>query len=68
MLVALDTNELSKYAKNYLPLLFNIYTESTDDSNYFILDCVKSYASITDPEVCHHYYQSVSVLLFIITI
>ena len=61
MLVALDTNELSKYAKNYLPLLFNIYTESTDDSNSFMLDCIKSYASITDPQVCRHYYVRVSL-------
>ena len=51
--VATDTAELSKYAKNYLPLLFNIYTESTGDSNSFILDCIRSYASITDPQVCH---------------
>lgn len=54
-MVAMDTAELSKYAKNYLPLLFNIYTESssTVDSNSFILDCIRSYASITDPQVLH---------------
>ena len=53
--VAMDTAELSKYAKNYLPLLFNIYTEcsSTGDSNSFILECIQSYAGIADPQVCH---------------
>lgn len=51
----MDTAELSKYAKNYLPLLFNIFTESpsTVDSKSFILDCIRSYASIADPQVCH---------------
>ena len=54
-----DTAELSRYAKNYLPVLFNIYTDVTgatasDDSNSFILDCIQSYASIADQQVCYH--------------
>jgi len=54
-----DTAELSRYAKNYLPVLFNVYTDVTstsatsDDSNSFILDCIQGYASIADQQVCY---------------
>lgn len=75
----MDTSELSKYAKNYLPLLFNVYIESSAvDSNSFMLDCIQSYASISDPPVCVtmsllvlslllllcHYYRVTVMLLY----
>lgn len=47
-------NEMAKYAKNYLPLLFNVYTseESKDlPDQQLVLDTIKDYLSVTDGQV-----------------
>ena len=46
--------ELGKYAKNYLPILFNVYTseenESSDD-HQVVIDTVRDYLKVTDQQV-----------------
>lgn len=47
---------MSKYAKNYLPILFNIYTNDEDDSgtaeHQVVLDTIRDYLTITEQNVC----------------
>ena len=55
-LSTLDENskELSSYAKNYLPILFNLYTaeeKEGDPDKLPILETVRVYLSITDSKV-----------------
>ena len=49
------TAELNKYAKNYLPILFNVYTADGDESDsadhQVVLDTVRDYLSIADQQV-----------------
>ena len=49
--------ELGKYAKNYLPILFNVYTseenESSDD-HQVVIDTVRDYLKVTDQQVHTH--------------
>ena len=49
--------ELGKYAKNYLPILFNVYTseenESSDD-HQVVIDTVRDYLKVTDQQVRTH--------------
>ena len=50
-----DRVQLSKFSKNYLPILFNLYTaepsatEGTRDSA--VLNCIKCYLSVTEKKV-----------------
>lgn len=50
---------MGKYAKNYLPILFNIYTTEImvdDDSNrQSLLDTIKCYFKITDKDLINNY-------------
>jgi ribosomal RNA-processing protein 12 len=43
---------LGSYAKNYLPILFNLHTseltETEDDVRASVLECIKTYASVTE--------------------
>lgn len=53
-LSAESKNELSLYAKNYLPILFNLYTaeeKEGDPDRLPILETVRVYLSITDHKV-----------------
>lgn len=53
-LSAESKNELSLYAKNYLPILFNLYTaekKEGDPDKLPILETVRVYLSITDHKV-----------------
>jgi len=53
-LLAVSKNELSLYAKNYLPILFNLYTaeeKEGDPDKLPILETVRVYLSITDHKV-----------------
>lgn len=46
--------ELSQYSKNYLPILFNLYTAEDNEGDadkLAILETVRVYLSITDPKV-----------------
>ncbi|XP_008545740.1 RRP12-like protein [Microplitis demolitor] len=52
-----DIAELSKFAKNYLPLLFTLYTtipNGTDEEGHRLaaFDTIKVYLTITPPEIC----------------
>ena len=52
--LAENSNELSSYAKNYLPILFNLYTaeeKEGDPDKLPILETVRVYLSITDSKV-----------------
>ena len=54
LLLAESKNELSLYAKNYLPILFNLYTaeeKEGDPDKLPILETVRVYLSITDRKV-----------------
>ena len=49
-----NKKELSQYAKNYLPILFNLYTaeeKEGDPDKLPILETVRVYLSITDHKV-----------------
>lgn len=53
-LLAESKNELSLYAKNYLPILFNLYTaeeKEGDPDKLPILETIRVYLTITDPKV-----------------
>ena len=48
-----DQQEVRKYAKNYLPLLFNLYTSekwnhSRDPVRQSVFETIKRYLTITD--------------------
>ena len=50
----LDRNELAKFSKNYLPLLFNLYTADPvldEPPRDPLLNCIKAYLSITNQKV-----------------
>ena len=52
--LAENSKELSSYAKNYLPILFNLYTaeeKEGDPDKLPILETVRVYLSITDSKV-----------------
>lgn len=54
-IIVTDITELSRYSKNYLPILFNLYTNEPVEGELSrdpILDCIKSFLSITDQQVC----------------
>ena len=49
-----NIKELARFAKNYLPILFNIYTaceEKNDSVSLPILQTLKCYLQITDQQV-----------------
>lgn len=49
-----DKKELSSYAKNYLPILFNLYTVEDKDGGpdkLPILETVRAYLTVTDMKV-----------------
>lgn len=49
-----EKKELSGYAKNYLPILFNMYTgeeKDGDPDKLPILETIRAYLTITDTQV-----------------
>ena len=38
-------------AKNYLPILFNLYTGGSEGERLTVLQCVRAYITITDPDL-----------------
>jgi ribosomal RNA-processing protein 12 len=63
-----NKKELAKFAKNYLPILFNLYTtESTenrrDPAKLAALETVKIYLQITDKEVRFLCLQHVQIYI-----
>ena len=50
---------MSKYSKNYLPILFNIYMMDKrlekDPQRQLVLDSVKSYLKISDNSLCNEF-------------
>lgn len=47
--------ELARFAKNYLPILFNLYTADPVEGEPLrapLLDCIRAYLSITETKVC----------------
>lgn len=54
--------ELGKYAKNYLPLLFNLYTtekwqKGRDPVRQSVLETIKRYLSVTDLSLCYGFFD-----------
>ncbi|CAF4449020.1 unnamed protein product, partial [Rotaria magnacalcarata] len=57
-----DREEIAKYAKNYLPLLFNLYTSekwnaSRDPVRQSVFETIKRYLTITDHELCQQFFD-----------
>ncbi|UJR27399.1 hypothetical protein I4U23_008689 [Adineta vaga] len=57
-----DQQEIGKYAKNYLPLLFNMYTTekwnmSRDPVRQSVFETIKRYLTITDPTLCQTFFD-----------
>lgn len=47
---------MGRFAKNFLPILFNVYSQSEEDGGSSaqrrsVLDTVRAYLTITDPQV-----------------
>ena len=61
-----DRKELSSFAKNYLPILFNLYTAELREGSTnrgHILECVKSYASIAPPALMGTFFSKILDML-----
>lgn len=48
--------EVGRFAKNFLPILFNVYSQPEEDGSSStqrrsVLDTVRAYLTITDPQV-----------------
>lgn len=48
--------EVGRFAKNFLPILFNVYSQPEEDGGSSsqrrsVLDTVRAYLTITDPQV-----------------
>jgi ribosomal RNA-processing protein 12 len=57
-----DQQEVGKYAKNYLPLLFNLYTsekwnQSRDPVRQSVFETIKRYLTITDSSLCQTFFD-----------
>ena len=61
-----DQKELSSFAKNYLPILFNLYTAELREGSTnrgYILECVKSYASVAPPALMGTFFSKILDML-----
>ena len=57
-----DREEIGKYAKNYLPLLFNLYTSekwnlSRDPVRQSVFETIKRYLTVTDAALCQTFFD-----------
>jgi ribosomal RNA-processing protein 12 len=58
----IDRQEIGKYAKNYLPLLFNLYTSekwniSRDSVRQSVFETIKRYLTITDSALSQTFFD-----------
>lgn len=60
LLYVLESNklEMQKFAKNYIPILFNIYItenkqDNQDKTRLAVLETIKTYFKITETSVCY---------------
>lgn len=58
VILSLDAEraEVGRFAKNFLPILFNVYSQPEEDGGSSaqrrsVLDTVRAYLAITDPQV-----------------
>lgn len=50
--LATETIEtVSKFSKNFLPILFNVYSSMSRQSSAYLLELIKAFFKITDKEV-----------------
>ena len=55
-----DRQVLARFSKNYLPILFNLYTASTRESEWApLLECVRAYTSITEEALVVRFFRKV---------
>ena len=57
-----DMKAIGQFSKNYLPILFNLFTSEDDDCreiSHAVLEAVKAFLLITDNEV-HEIYLNLS--------
>ncbi|XP_013779774.1 RRP12-like protein isoform X2 [Limulus polyphemus] len=54
--IEVNRNELARYAKNYLPIMLNLYTSEPEDNEegirLAVYETIKVYLQITDRELC----------------
>ncbi|NWS45360.1 RRP12 protein, partial [Probosciger aterrimus] len=60
--------EVGRFAKNFLPILFNVYSQPEEDGGSnaqrrSVLDTVRAYLSITDPQMVCGFLQKASLKL-----
>ncbi|XP_062466432.1 RRP12-like protein [Pezoporus occidentalis] len=60
--------EVGRFAKNFLPILFNVYSQPEEDGgsnaqHRSVLDTVRAYLTITDPEMVCGFLQKASLKL-----
>ncbi|XP_050755284.1 RRP12-like protein isoform X3 [Gymnogyps californianus] len=60
--------EVGRFAKNFLPILFNVYSQPEEDGGSSaqrrsVLDTVRAYLTITDPQMVCGFLQKASVKL-----
>ncbi len=61
-----DKIVLASFSKNFLPILFNLYTtppteeecKERADKQSLLLDCIKAYIFITGKKYCHSYHKT----------
>ena len=57
-----DRAVLARYSKNYLPILFNLYTSSSEaeeGERLPVLQCVQAYLTITDQTLVTSFFNKV---------
>ncbi|XP_010170166.1 RRP12-like protein, partial [Antrostomus carolinensis] len=57
--------EVGRFAKNFLPILFNVYSQPEEDGSgsaqrHSVLDTVRAYLTITDPQMVCGFLQKAS--------
>ena len=55
-----DRAILARFSKNYLPILFNLYTRSSEEvggERQAVLQCVRAYIAITDPALVISFFD-----------
>ncbi|KAM9232142.1 RRP12-like protein [Leptosomus discolor] len=60
--------EVGRFAKNFLPILFNVYSQPEEDGSSSaqrrsVLDTIRAYLTITDPQMVCGFLQKASVKL-----
>ncbi|XP_009877475.1 PREDICTED: RRP12-like protein, partial [Apaloderma vittatum] len=63
-----EQTEVGRFAKNFLPILFNVYSQAEEDGSSSaqrrsVLDTVRAYLTITDPQMVCGFLQKASMKL-----